>query len=425
MSNIILSSNNNSALIQSLNESESRVIPSIYSTKEIYAPYSTNWYTIDSSSGNSGDGQAVNFDLPKYGFLQQMLFSYTKNIVNDSTSGTPDAALHKTPTGDIFNVIDRVELLSSSRILLTKYSEDLIAEFSALSSDQLYAISATAIKEGAAASAGSTTNSIKFVIPLTFFFDLNTMPNLSFNEPMSLRITFRDTKQYSVARTPGSNAPVVSVTNPQLMLRYKMYDEADTAQVLSNNYDSEQLNQLIRRQYRENPQSHAHTGTDTSHTFEIILRNVDVVNEFYALVRSKPTTVAAGDESDAKVNELAEIQELTLTASGQELCKLTKEQLLYMSLTENGYQTNNSNLSTEDGVKLLNVNKIQTGLWCHGTGSGKWSNGWSLREMNNVVLSVKCTVAAGNTYTCYVQETTSAIMSTSSATGRCSIALAN
>jgi hypothetical protein len=424
MSNIILSSNNNSALIQSLNESESRVIPSIYSTKEIYAPYSTNWYTIDSSSGNTGDGQAVNFDLPKYGFLQQMLFSYTKNIVNDSTSGTPDTALHKTPTGDIFNVIDRVELLSSSRILLTKYSEDLIAEFSALSSDQLYAISATAIKEGAAAAAG-TTNSIKFVIPLTFFFDLNTMPNLSFNEPMSLRITFRDTKQYSVARTVGSNAPVVSVSNPQLMLRYKMYDEADTAQVLSNNYDSEQLNQLIRRQYRENPQSHAHTGTETTHTFEIILRNVDVVNEFYALVRSKPTTPVAGAESDAKVNELAEIQELTLTASGQELCKLTKEQLLYMSLTENGYQTNNSNLSTEDGVKLLNVNKIQTGLWCHGTGSGKWSNGWSLREMNNVVLSIKCTVAANNTYTCYVQETTSAIMSTSSATGRCAIALAN
>jgi hypothetical protein len=295
MSNIILSSNNNSALIQSLNESESRVIPSIYSTKEIYAPYSTNWYTIDSSSGNTGDGQAVNFDLPKYGFLQQMLFSYTKNIVNDGT-GTADTALHQTPKGDIFNVIDRVELLSSSRILLTKYSEDLIAEFSALSSDQLYAISATAMKEGAAAAA-VYTNSIKFVIPLTFFFDLNTMPNLSFNEPMSLRITFRDTKQYSVAKTVGSNNPTVSITSPQLMLRYKMYDEADTAQVLSNNYDSEQLNQLIRRQYRENPQTYVSTGAGT-HTFEIILRNVDVVNEFYALVRSKPTGFVAGSNSD-------------------------------------------------------------------------------------------------------------------------------
>ncbi len=423
MSNIILSSNNNSALIQSLNESESRVIPSIYSTKEIYAPYSTNWYTIDSSSGNTGDGQAVNFDLPKYGFLQQMLFSYTKNIVNDRT-GTTDDALHKTPKGDIFNVIDRVELLSSSRILLTKYSEDLIAEFSALSSDQLHAISATAMKEGDAAEVGVYTNSIKFVIPLTFFFDLNTMPNLSFNEPMSLRITFRDTKQYSVAKTPSSNNPTVSITSPQLMLRYKMYDEADTAQVLSNNYDSEQLNQLIRRQYRENPQTHVSTGGG-SHTFEVILRNVDVVNEFYALVRSKTTAFVAGSNSADSVNDLAEIEELTLTASGQELCKLSKEQLLYMSLTENGYQTNNSTLGAEPSIKLQNVNKIQTGLWCHGTGSGKWSNGWSLREMNNVVLTIKCKVEAGKTYTAYVQETTSAIMSTSSATGRTAIALAN
>jgi hypothetical protein len=363
MSNIILSSNNNSALIQSLNESESRVIPSIYSTKEIYAPYSTNWYTIDSSSGNTGDGQAVNFDLPKYGFLQQMLFSYTKNINNDST-GTADTAQHKTPKGDIFNVIDRVELLSSSRILLTKYSEDLISEFSALSSDQLYAISATAIKEGAE---GGVNNSIKFVIPLTFFFDLNTMPNLSFNEPMSLRITFRDTKQYSVAKTVGSGNPTVSITSPQLMLRYKMYDEADTAQVLSNNYDSEQLNQLIRRQYRENPQTYVSTGAGT-HTFEIILRNVDVVNEFYALVRSKATGFVAGSNSADDVNNLAEIEELTLTASGQELCKLNKEQLLYMALTENGYQTNNSALESTSGINLKNVNKIQTGLWCHGTG---------------------------------------------------------
>jgi hypothetical protein len=116
---------------------------------------------------------------------------------------------------------------------------------------------------------------------------------------------------------------------------------------------------------------------------------------------------------------------LTLTASGQELCKLNKEQLLYMALTENGYQTNNSNLESTSGIKLKNVNKIQTGLWCHGTGSGKWSNGWSLREMNNVVLTIKCNVENGKTYTCYVQETTSAIMSTSSATGRTAIALAN
>ncbi len=417
MSNIILSSNSNSALIQSLNESESRVIPSIYSTKEIYAPYSTNWYTIDSTSGNTGDGQAVNFDLPKYGFLQQMLFSYTKNIVNPAADTNP----HGIEKGDIFNVIDRVELLSSSRILLTKYSEDLIAEFSALSTDQLNAIGETATKGFTAA---ASPVAVKFVIPLTFFFDLNTMPNLSFNEPMSLRITFRDTKHFTGAPS-GAVKPVVTIDSPQLMLRYKMYDEADTAQVLSNNYDSEQLNQLIRRQYRENPQSHAHTGTDTSHTFEIILRNVDVVNEFYALVRSKKTTPNAGGNDDANENVLAEIEELTLTASGQELCKLSKEQLLYMALTENGYQTNNSDLATASSITLKNVNKIQTGLWCHGTGSGKWSNGWSLREMNNVVLSVKCTVEADRTYTCYVQETTSAIMSTSSATGRTAIALAN
>jgi len=61
MANIQLNSNENSALLQSLNQSESKVIPSIYSTKEIYAPSATSWYTITPTSGSSTDGQSISF----------------------------------------------------------------------------------------------------------------------------------------------------------------------------------------------------------------------------------------------------------------------------------------------------------------------------------------------------------------------------
>ena len=66
MSNIILSSNENSALLQTLNQSESKVIPSIYSTKEIYAPSSTSWYTITPKTGSQP------MDNPKVGTFQNM-----------------------------------------------------------------------------------------------------------------------------------------------------------------------------------------------------------------------------------------------------------------------------------------------------------------------------------------------------------------
>ena len=122
MANIQLNSNENSALLQSLNQSESKVIPSIYSTKEIYSPSATSWYTITPTSGSSSDGQSISFDLPKYGILQQMIFRYTKNV---TVTGSVNSAFVQ--AGDIFNVIDRVEFRSSSRIQFTMYSEDLIA----------------------------------------------------------------------------------------------------------------------------------------------------------------------------------------------------------------------------------------------------------------------------------------------------------
>ena len=107
MSNIILASNENSALLQTLNQSESKVITSIYSTKPIFAPSATSWYTITAKTGTVASGSSESYDIPKYGIIQQMVFSYDKTV-----SFTADAAFSaKIPKGDFFNLIDRVEFL--------------------------------------------------------------------------------------------------------------------------------------------------------------------------------------------------------------------------------------------------------------------------------------------------------------------------
>ena len=423
MANIQLNSNENSALLQSLNQSESKVIDSIYSTKEIYAPSATSWYNITPTSGSSTDGQALSWDLPKYGILQQMILSYDKNV---TVSGTVASAFVQ--AGDVFNVIDRVEFLSSSRILFTMYSEDLIAQFANLSTDQLCTINATALKSSDVGNTSTITET--FTIPIVFpmFYDVNTCPNLQFNEPTSLRIVFRNTKLFGGDPSGGGSISSTGVSNSTLMLRYKMYSEADNAQLLASNYESEQLNQLISKMYKENPVTHTTTSAGEAYKFTMELKNVDVVEAFNFIVREEAKSGSgAAAANGSTYNALQPIKSVTLLASGQELCKLDADQLKYMRLTHNGFPTNNLAYGSQafDPIDLSNAVKVQWGLWANG-GGGPWTNGVSMREMNNVVAEVECVLAKTATkYTCYCQEVTSCIVSSASNVGRVAVALSN
>ena len=422
MSNIILSSNENSALLQTLNQSESKVIPSIYSTKEIYAPSSTSWYTITPKTGSATDGQSESWDLPKYGVLQSIVLSYTKSLAF-SGGGTSQF-----PAGDIFNVIDRVEYLSSSRILFTLYSEDIMAQLKDASTDEYSTVRETAVSAKPTAAASGVTAEYSIPIVFPFFGNKNTCPNLSFSEPTQVRIVYRKTNGHVVSSGAVTD-PVATITT-NLMLRYKMYSEADNAQLLSENYNDEMLNMLVNRNYRENPVSITQaigSAAIPNHVFTMELKNVDVINNYYFMVRGPSATTATQ-------NELLEIKSVKLMASGQELCSLTANQLLYMKLSENGWPVNSSYLASamNDVVKINRVAKIQTGLWSWDKDA--FTNGWSQREMNNVVVEIVCDIPAGDAvgagavarkYTCYCQELTSCILSQSSNTGRNQISLAN
>lgn len=421
MSNIILSSAENSSLLQTLNQSESKVVPSIYSTKEIYAPSSTSWYTITPKTGSATSGQSESWDLPKYGILQQMVLSYDKNITFTQAADTQAAV----PSGDFFNMVDRIEFLSSSRILCTLYSEDILAQLKDLTTDEYSTVSnflgATA-PTGAAAGATTLTKSASIPIVFPFFQNKNTCPNLSFSEPCQLRIVYRDTLGL---RTVAGTAPtnISSAITTKLLLRYKMYSESDNAELLASNYQDESLNMLTARNYRENPVSYTPTGAEANYKFTLELKNVDVVENFYIMVRP-PSGLANG----ANQNQLHKIKRVRLSASGQEICDLTENQLLYMKITENGWPVNSSYLATamNDPVLANNVAKVQTGLWTYD--KDVWTNGFSLREMNNVIVEVFVDFEgtdANKKFTCYCQELTSCILSQSSNTGRNAISLSN
>jgi hypothetical protein len=204
-----------------------------------------------------------------------------------------------------------------------------------------------------------------------------------------------------------------------------MYSEADNAQLLASNYESEQLNMLVEKCYKENPVSYTVGANNiTDHKFTMELRNVDVVNNFYFMVRENISSAILA--RGATPNTLVKVKRVRLTASGQELCDLDEDQLLYMKVSHTGFPVNSSYLASqmEDPISANRIAKIQTGYWSYNRGE-VWSNGVSMRELNNVVAEVYCDLDATKTYTCYCQELTSCILSVASNTGRNAISLAN
>ena len=432
MSSVILQSNENSALIQTLNQSDSMSIPSVYSTKEIFASSATSWFSgLDPQSTNVTEGSSVTWTLPKFGFLEQILFSYRMEY---TTPDLTNAESLNIPQGAAYEMIDRIEFLSSSRVISTLYKQDLIALHSNLSSDELFPITQTFATKtqkepGTAAGPGGSAISIgqNFVLPIVFGFnmDINTVQNLSFNEPCQLRIVWGSTFDLAAVDTAGAasaSRAVAVASKPQLALRYKMYNEADNAMILSENYSEPQLNMLTTRQYRENPVRATAAGSVVKFD-NVSLKNVDVVKAFYVMVRPVTVNGSTGTVVDS-INQNQKITSVKLSAAGQEICTITEQQNFYSKLTENGYALQSS-IDITTGVGYSNVFKIQTGLW-ENAGGGPMSNGWSLREMNNLTITVEAaTLTAAGEYELTVVETCATVLSTSSNTGRVVNALSN
>lgn len=414
MTSIINNSNANSSLVNSLNDSESKMIPDIYSTKKIYPAAASCYVRTDISSGTVGASKTVTFNLMKYGIAQQILLCYTKNL---STAGVLLA-------NDIYNIIERVELLSSSKVISTLTRDDLMAQFSDLDTSQYTPIA------DAALNARTTSNSTHdYVVPLVFGFmkDINTNLNLQFNEQMSVRVKFGDNfTEVGASGVADATSPISDVF---LKMRYKAYNEKDFAQIVSENYQRPELNQMVTAFYDESSTSKTFTSGGAAQTnvpFKVELKNTDCVNDFYVYVRR------ISGQASYKISDFTPIQLLTvkLTASGQEIYNLSKVEQQYGRLCENGFSvsTAQNNVSNFANTWLKNIVKIQSGLWEY-SGGGAQSNTISLRELNNPVIEVTCDIPAigtsNETYEMVVVEDCVKIFSTTSSNGRLNIALSN
>ena len=413
MTSIINNSNANSALVNTLNASDSKMNPNVYSTKKIYPPAATCYVRTDLASGTVGAGNSVVFNLLKYGIAQQILLCYTK-------TGNANTTLS---AGDLFNIIDRIELLSSSKVIAQLTNYDLMAQFSNLDQSQYQMVGEYAVNSRTAIATAPYEH--KYVVPLVFGFfkDINTNLNLQFNEPMSIRIKFGSKLDKT---TNGAAIATNPISNVYLRMRYKAYSESDFAEIVAENYNQPELNCMSTGMYDESAGTLAIAAANPAvtaiRTISVALKNTDCVNDFYVFVRQ-----VDNDGLAAATSEPVELTNLKFTASGQEIVNLTGPELDFTRLAENGYSVKPLVSAAGSGF-ITNCYKIQTGLWEYSGGSTQ-SNTLSLRELNNPIVeaefSAATDLAAITNYEIVVVEDCVKIFSTTSSNGRVQIALSN
>lgn len=427
MANVQNNSNANSSLVNTMLGSDSLMNENVYSTAMINPPHALTYSPMDPSNGSVvADGSTTSFQINKYGIISQILFSYEK-VVTRTDAGTANIDVN-----DIFAVIDKVELLSSSRVISTLTRYDLMSQFSALPQDHFTPIDEGCVKEktGAVAAAGGGSVTHKFTIPLVFGFMLkqNTQLNASFLEPLSIKVYYGKIG----GNISGGTATAV-VNNPKLMVRYKNYQEEAVAKILAENYSNPTLNMLLCRYYDENRSSLitvANTDAQEVRTLQVELKNTDCVEDFYfVLVKSAlgSSATVPGDYTDFTPQP---ITNLKFTGSGQEFCNLDVAQLNYGRIGSYGFSHALS--QTTGGSNLARIKTFQTGIY----DDHVVSNTLSLREINNPLVEVTFLadngVASTGTnptfaaqYSLYVVEKATSIYSVNSATGSLAISLSN
>ena len=393
MSAIILNSNANSALINTINASASKMNPNVYSSPPIFPSCATIYQKTESSSGSIGANNTLTFDLMKYGIAEQMLLCYTKDT-------------HGTDPYDFLDVIDRVELLSSSKVIDTLTSYDILALASDLEHSQYTACNKSFIE----ARGASASELICVPLVFSFFKEVNTNLNLQFNEPMSVRLRFGSTINYGATGGGGNSA----VSSCYLKLRYKAYNESDYSEVLTQNYNEPELNQLVKTMYDENTVNTgniAANATNGAQGTPIELKNTDCVNNFYIIAKEVSATKPTAPHA---------IDRIRFTASGQEIFDLSGEELFWSRLGMNGFATRGSSDST------ANVVKVQMGRYLYPNHDNPQTNTLSLRELNNPKIQVFLTNGANQvSYDIVVVEEALSIVSSVSSSGRVQTSLSN
>ena len=395
MSNVILNSNQNSALVSTIRESDSAIKQfAIYSEDQIAPPHALQILQIEPvNTLDDYKSRTISWDLPKQGYLCRLTLEFMYNY--DAASATND---HMTKLG-LLNCIDSIELLSSGRRIQEFSKEVILAKMS----DNPSHIG-NAYQEGIGMDelpSGSTAGAahIRCLLPLdmTFSSSLRHSINCDFVEPLRLRVRFTDG---DIGRTWNATSnhyntvfTGVSISEAKLICEYRQLAASDADAVVQANFGSGQMTSLVSTFAKAVPVvSSIALGTgaaDESPIYVDLTENAAVEN-LYVMVHVPRADAIAHIALNAHADQNKTMHEcdrpfplerIVLEASGQVLIDVPARYIQHFGKRQDGVQRYAGTSLNKDVTAY--VYKIELGFdnrFC--------SNVVSFRELSNPRLTV-------------------------------------
>jgi len=410
MSSVLLASNQNSALINTLDQSPSKSNPQVYSLDKMYPFSSVQYVSHNPTNSSVVMGQSNTFDVLKYGIASQFVLEFEYNIKSVAISGEADANAAQTHHPAL-QLIDNIELVSSSRVIQRLTRADLLA----IASDGDYEYKA-GFNEGvgdggdsgsAKAIASTTTYNTAFInMAFPLLANAKTQLNTTFLEPQRIVVNWSNEKVYAGGTTLAYGTPLVR--NCLLHGRYINYNNTDDANLLEENYGDGTLSQLSYEYFDEVPSEAVALPASADSVFggagkEVEIKDTGVVSDIYVMLvpeSGDQTLTGTGAVDHEELTELGRpqpIEEIEFVASGQTIFSGKAKRLALFGRNDpmsgrhhQSGASSTTNYTFPNG--LNNVYRIQFGQETH---KNFPSGGISMRELNRPIVRVKRSAYSG------------------------------
>ena len=459
MASALIQSNSQSALIATLNSASGAAVnPFEYTLSKRVPSHGVQWTKLQPvNSGATSPGNVLNFDLTKMGFTRSLTLQFEVHadapgrVINTPADATASPAVAEVATDNKYcisemgflNAIDRIDIESSSRRILSMNRAAIKCAYSDLGHEQqkAFAKGLHMTKQHKFAFAKANTRAddacpIKVQLPLLFscFDNGNLALATGFTEPVRVSITWAP--NYNFFRTVGlatvnagtggtassdtvtAAATTVSFKKPVLVVEHRLLPNELEDATIAANYSQGPLSQLIYDYEVETPTVTTGTApaaqtaagadgkTTASDSIELKheIKSTAVATDIYVFVEATQAQMNSGDitadqlqHSDVPIP----VESISFTASGQTICdNLDAEYLgLYSRRTlKDGFYgccpVGGSRAGAQDELfsdsaapgNPQYVYRLQFGM----DSSKQYdSNGISLRELNAPTITVK------------------------------------
>ncbi len=469
MSNPILQSNQSSAVVATVNESQT-MSPWVYNeTNRLVVPHALQILPINHSAGTVAANKTITFDIAKNGLVQGLwlnlsLPSYAltdaagvgtenlgagENLTPDNIQSTSIATVNYTSLG-LLKYIEEVRLTTSGRIVESLDRYQMLARIADMPYGQREATLAALRCNGnpefhtTAATTPMTKDKLnegksrtwQGVIYLPFYFTQDCSRysiNSNFQEPFQVQVSFSDCKALLTGNDPGSTLAAHTPTACDLLVHYRQLDEKSINEVVSKNFGDGLLSQIVHISKKEALNVVKVSGTqqlDSTVSATVELKENDAIQAMYVMVETEHE-YAAAETAQIGIGLLhgspVECLEFELKFNNTSVMKVPGDFIRYFGRYGMHGMCGDGADKTDKLSPTRYVYKIDFGL---DYAKGAFSNICALREISNPKLVVtfkphNILTTANINYNVHVVYDTATFLSTSSATGRVNLSISS